>query len=567
MASRRVVQTLVLGILLLDVCFGYPVQEDGPTVQTQFGAVQGMSVEEGGIFLGLPFAVPPVGQLRWKPPQPYTASWAPSVRDGTQPGPACRQPGCGPTSSDVQHTCNRDANRTQSEDCLYLNVFVPDGVLNSTAKPLPVLLWIHGGNYRVGTGSAMVYDGRFLADKTQTVVVTINYRLGAFGFLVTGEGEDDAKGNAGLLDQVEALKWVQKNIGSFGGDKDKVTIFGQSAGSDSVATHLTSNRTADLFARAIMMSVPFSIPHKTRKEALRLGKYFAEQLNCSLTDMTCLRSKKPDDVVDAQEKAFTHIINPLKPIESFMQWGPSVDFDVVPAPTVDSFVEGRFQKKPFIIGTTWEENIFYVYQAYTQNITSKLKLDEIVATFVQEKAIPILATYKPQTSPDYRVILSEIATDWIFTCPTRKVARSAAGKYVTDVWLYLFDHAWSFKHLWDEFKFCNGHVCHGGDIPFVFQTPPLANLTFTPDEQRMADTIVFHYGNFAHTGDPNTPPDLDNNNNINSTNNNRPKVLNWPKYGANGHFYRLNVTTPENNLLENFKREKCDEMDKLNVYH
>ncbi|KAI8511326.1 protein polyubiquitination [Branchiostoma belcheri] len=227
------------------------VQEDGPTVQTQFGAVQGMSVEEGAIFLGLPFAVPPVGQLRWKPPQPYTASWAPSVRDGTQPGPACRQPGCNPTSPDVQHTCNRDANRTQSEDCLYLNIFSPNGALNSTAKPLPVLLWIHGGNYRVGTGSAMVYDGRFLANKTQTVVVTINYRLGAFGFLVTGEGEDDAKGNVGLLDQVEALKWVQKNIGSFGGDKDKVTIFGQSAGSDSVATHLISNRTAHLFARAI----------------------------------------------------------------------------------------------------------------------------------------------------------------------------------------------------------------------------------------------------------------------------------------------------------------------------
>ncbi|CAH1248586.1 BCHE [Branchiostoma lanceolatum] len=560
MASQKVVNILVL-TTTLSVCLDYGVTEDGPTVQTQFGTVRGKYVDEGVIFLGLPFAVPPVGELRWKPPEVYNTSWAPAVRDGTLPGPACRQPKCGPTYNDVQHICNRDANRTQSEDCLYLNIFAPKCALNSTVTPLPVLFWIHGGNYRIGTGAALVYDGRFLANKTQTVVVTINYRLGAFGFLVTGEGEDDAKGNFGLLDQLQALAWVQENIGSFGGDKNKVTIFGQSAGSDSVATHMISNKTLGLFKQAIMMSVPFSIPHKSRQEALRLGKYFAQQLNCSPGDMTCLRSKEPAVILDTQNKLNSHIVDPFKPIESFMQWGPSIDYDVVPAPTVDSFAKGNFQKKPFIIGTTLQENVFYVYQAYTKNITSKLKLDEIVATFVQEKAIPILEEYKPQTSQDYRAILSEIATDWIFTCPTRKVARSA-GRYRKDVWLYLYDHVWSFKHLWDEWKFCNGHVCHGEDIPFVFQTPLLANLTFTTDEQHMADTIAYHYGNFAHTGDPNIPA-----HNINSTNNGKPKVVNWPKYGTNGHFYRLNITTPENNLLDNYLHERCDVFDRLNVYN
>eukprot|EP00058_Branchiostoma_floridae_P009013 XP_002594501.1 hypothetical protein BRAFLDRAFT_87693 [Branchiostoma floridae] len=562
MASPRGLQRLILSTLV-SLCLGYGVQDDGPTVQTQFGAVRGMYVDEGAIFLGLPFAVPPVGELRWKPPQAYSKPWAPAVRNGTEPGPACRQHLCGPTYNDVQHTCNRDANRTQSEDCLYLNIFSPNGALNSTDNPLPVLFWIHVGNYRYGTGSALVYDGRFLANKTQTVVVTINYRLGAFGFLVTGEGGNAAKGNYGLLDQVEALKWVQQNIASFGGDKNKVTIFGQSAGSDSVATHMISDKTTDLFKQAIMLSAPFSIPHKSRHEALRLGKFFAEHLNCSGGDMACLRSKESDAVLDAQGKANGDVVNPLKPIEGFMQYGPSIDFDVVPASTVDSFAKGNFQKKPFIIGTTLEENVFYVYQAFNQNITSKLKLDEIMFAFVQEKAIPLLELYKPPPkSPDYRVIISEMATDWIFTCPTRKVARSAL-KYHTDAWLYLFDHAWSFKHLWDEFKFCNGHVCHAEDIPFVFQTPllPQANLTFTPDEQRMADTIAFHYGNFAHTGDPNKPA-----HGINSTNNNKPKFVSWPKYGTNGHFYRLNVTTPENNLLENYKHEKCDVFDILNVY-
>ncbi|XP_066288307.1 putative inactive carboxylesterase 4 [Branchiostoma lanceolatum] len=404
MASQSVVNILVL-TTTLSVCIDYGVTEDGPTVQTQFGAVRGKYVEEGVIFLGLPFAVPSVGELRWKPPAVYNTSWAPAVRDGTLPGPTCRQPKCGPTYNDVQHICNRDANRTQSEDCLYLNIFAPESALNSTVTPLPVLFWIHGRNYRIGTGAALVYDGRFLANKTQTVVVTINYRLGAFGFLETGEGEDDAKGNFGLLDQLEALAWVQENIGSFGGDKNKVTIFGQSAGSDSVATHMISNKTVGLFKQAIMMSIPFSIPHKSRQEALRL--------------------------------------------ESFMQWGPSIDYDVVPAPT----------------------------------------------------------------------------------------------------------------HLWDEWKFCNGHVCHGEDIPFVFQTPLLANLTFNTDEQHMADTIAYHYGNFAHTGDPNKPA-----HNINSTNNGKPKVVNWPN-STNGHFYGLNITTPESNLLDNYRHERCDVLDSLNVYH
>ncbi|CAH1239152.1 CES4A [Branchiostoma lanceolatum] len=281
-------------------CIDYGVTEDGPTVQTQFGAVRGKYMEEGVIFLGLPFAVPPVGELRWKPPEVYNTSWSPAVRDGTLPGPACRQPKCGPTYNDVQHICNRDANRTQSEDCL----------------------------------------------------------LGAFGFLETGEGEDDAKGTFGLLDQLEALVWVQENIGSFGGDKNKVTIFGQSAGSDSVATHMISNETAGLFKQAIMMSVPFSLPHKSRQEALRL-----------------------------------------------------------------------------------------------------------------------------------------------------------------------------------------------------------ANLTFNTDEQHMADTIAYHYGNFAHTGDPNKPA-----HNINSTNNGKPKVVNWPN-STNGHFYGLNITTPESNLLDNYRHERCDVLDSLNVYH
>ncbi|CAH1258777.1 CES1 [Branchiostoma lanceolatum] len=388
MAATTFSRILVFATLVFVGHAAQRTKPDGPIVRTQYGDVRGMYVEEGAIFLGLPFGVPPVGELRWKPPRAYNTSWAPKVRDGTVPGPACRQIGCGPNITDYHHDCNRDKARTQSEDCLYLNVFVPRSVLNSTAVRLPVLCWFHGGDYHAGTGAAMVYDGRILANKTNTVIVTTNYRLGVFGYLVTGEGEDDARGNYGTLDQIEVLKWVQQNIADFGGDKDKVTIFGQSAGSDSVAVLLTSDRAAHLFHQGIMLSVPFSITHKTQLEAIRLGNDFTKLANCSAGDMKCLRSKPADDILHAQYE-----------------------------------------------------------------------------------------------------------------------------------------------------------------------------LSFTPDEQVIADTMAYHYGNFAHTGDPNKPSQY-----VYTTGDVLKSPLNWPKYNEENQFPNMNFTTPQNVIVHDYNKEKCDFWDKENIY-
>ncbi|XP_078614378.1 liver carboxylesterase B-1-like [Branchiostoma floridae x Branchiostoma japonicum] len=168
MATTTITQLLVFTALVTVNVGALPTKPDGPIVHTRYGDVWGMYAEEGAIFLGLTFGVPPVGELRWKPPQAYNKFWAPDIRDGTVPGPACPQIDCRPDYIDYQYTCNRDKNRTQSEDCL----------------------------------------------------------LGALGYLVTGEGEDDSMGNYGTLDQMEALKWVQQNIADFGGDNDKVTVIG-----------------------------------------------------------------------------------------------------------------------------------------------------------------------------------------------------------------------------------------------------------------------------------------------------------------------------------------------------
>eukprot|EP00058_Branchiostoma_floridae_P023168 XP_002608658.1 hypothetical protein BRAFLDRAFT_73882 [Branchiostoma floridae] len=533
---------------------------DGPIVRTRHGDVRGMYVEEGAIFLGLPFGDPPVGELRWKPPRAYNKSWAPGVRDGTVPGPACRQTSCGPNSTDSQHTCNRDKNKTQSEDCLYLNVFVPRSVLANSTVRLPVMCWFHGGNYQYGTGAALIYDGRILANKTNTVVVTTNYRLGVFGYLVTGEGEDDARGNYGTLDQIEALKWVQQNIADFGGDKDKVTVFGQSAGSDSIAVLLTSARAADLFHQGIMLSVPFSIPLKTQSEAIRYGNDFTKFANCSTGDMKCLRSKPADEILQAQKKVSKSIVDPFRLLELFMQWGPSVDGDILPRPVVESFAKGQFQRKPFIIGTVREDALYYIYSAFNKPV-SKLELDGAVLAFLHGKGPAALHEYNPPQTSDYRPFLSQAVTDWIFECPTRNVIRNAALNGETDVWLYVFDHAFSFKTFWHGHAYCQGHVCHGEDIPFVFQTPLLINLTFTPDEQVLADTMAYHYGNFAHTGDPNKASP-----NVYTTGNVLKSPLNWPRYNKGNLFPNMNFTTPQSVIVKDYNKAKCDFWDKENIY-
>ncbi|CAH1265721.1 ACHE [Branchiostoma lanceolatum] len=514
---------------------------DGPVFQTQYGAVRSMSVDEGVIVLGLPFGQPPVDALRWKPPKPFSTPWAPGIRDGSVPGPACPRKGCGPKDADSQHVCPRDGKL--SEDCLYLNIFAPHTIANSTNK-LPVLFWLHGGGFDSGTGSALSYDGRFLANKTNTVVVTTNYRLGSLGFLVVGEGKDAATGNYGILDQILALKWVQQNIGSFGGDKNRVTIVGQSAGADSIGIHMTNNRSIGLFEKAIMLSLPFTINHKSHFEAVRLGNHFAGLLNCTHGDMTCIRSKTTEQLLDAQDKSHNFIANPLRLFEMFVQWGPYIDGDILAEELVDRFAKGQFHKMPFIIGTVTEEARPYVYGAFSNNM-SRLELDGVAVAFLGGKAERVIREYHPPQTSDYRPYLSHAVTDWVFTCPTRNASRNAIVSGETDVWLSVFDHSWSFKHAWGDSAYCDGHVCHGENVPFVFQTPPLANITLTPDEQVMADTIAYHYGNFAHTSDPNK-----HNQHPVSPKINTSDILNWPKYNSDNLYTVLNITTPEYRTID-----------------
>jgi para-nitrobenzyl esterase len=242
-AIRLIVIIMFLLVPHMDACSSGG-QESG-VVRLHSGPVSGKAEDGIRVFLGIPYAAPPVGKLRWKPPA-EVASWT-EVRKTVEFGPSCPQP-------------NEKAGSVYSEDCLYLNVWSP---ASKPGEKLPVMVWIHGGAFNFGSTSLAEYNGKNLAEKG-VVVVTLNYRLGPLGFLahplLSGESPNGVSGNYGLLDQIAALKWVQKNIAAFGGDPGRVTIFGQSAGSRSVSLHMISPLSVGLFHRAIAVTT-CTYPH------------------------------------------------------------------------------------------------------------------------------------------------------------------------------------------------------------------------------------------------------------------------------------------------------------------
>ncbi len=296
-------------------------------VQTDKGAVRGTL--SGGVreFLGIPYAAPPVGALRWRAPRP-AAPWA-GVRDATSPGKLCAQfgsPGSG------------NPNTSTNEDCLYLNVDTPRTVRGR----LPVMVWIHGGGFTGGAGS--IYDGKVIAEQGNVIVVTINYRLGAFGFLALPSLDAESpglSGDYGLEDQQAALRWVQRNSVAFGGNPRNVTIFGESAGGAAVCENMTSPTAAGLFQRVIAESGCLG-ETSGRPAAEQNGAAFAGRLGCNdaATAAACLRGKSASDVLTAGASG---------------AWSPVVGGAVLPLPPAQALASGRYDHVPLLQGTNHDE--------------------------------------------------------------------------------------------------------------------------------------------------------------------------------------------------------------------
>ncbi|XP_065129449.1 crystal protein [Paramisgurnus dabryanus] len=521
----------------------------GPKVLTKDGSIQGMMVDECYIFYGIPFADPPVATSRWKPPRRVTP-WQ-GVYDATYPRAACMQACVGPLSDECPEKV--------SEDCLYLNVFVPLSV-NFTAplhKLLPVMVWIHGGDFIAGSASKPLYDSRYISNVTQTVVVSVAYRLGAFGFLVSGKDpKTSAVGNYGILDQQAALLWVQQNIAAFGGDPNRVTIFGESAGAQSVSLHLMIQSSKPLFKQAVLQSLPFSIPLKTRHESLRLGRNFAKMSNCSLTDITCLLSLSPEAVLTAQISS--KVVNPFRFLESFEIWGPFIDGELIQEQSVAAFQKGHWQKeKPVLLGTTSEEGVIFVYGVFTKPV-SPVECTIYTTAIFKQHAIKILRKYFPlYKDTDRRDMLAQIVTDYIFLCPSRRSARAGVLSG-SSVWMYVFDHIASDPRVWSGLTFCYQHVCHGAELPFLFDSAPVANFTLTQPEHLLSNRMLCYWGAFAHAGDPGSHTDM-------SPFCQQQRLPSWPRYETNSGWLVMNLTV-HSHAQTGSRNDICDFWDKLGIY-
>jgi para-nitrobenzyl esterase len=464
-------------------------------VTTVYGPVDGITRNGVEQFLGLPFAAPPVGALRWMPPQP-AKKWT-ALRPAKAFGPTCAQvttlgPFAGPPNS--------------NEDCLYLNVFTPD-----TKAKLPVLVWIHGGGYFDGASND--YDASKLAAQGKLVVITINYRLNLFGFLSHPALDDQGKpfGNYGLMDMQAALQWVRANIAAFGGDANNVTLGGQSAGAGAAAAHVISPGSAGLFHRAIFQSGGYS-PIAPLATARERGIKFADAAGCKGSDAQialCLRALPAAKIaaLSGTESATSAFVS-----------GPMIDGTVIPRQAIDAFNTGRFARMPIMMGTTRDEGNF------TAGIAQYFKKDRSAITrkefgdYVQRSyggnagpggtppaypkdAVPALTKHYAGVVPHQN--WAALHGDML-ACRGLHVA-GAIAKHAP-LYMYRFDDRTAPSYFPKMDGFTPG-AYHTGDIPYVFigyhGGPDGLRVPLTQKQTSLSDKMIAAWANFAATGNPN----------------------------------------------------------------
>jgi para-nitrobenzyl esterase len=446
-----------------------PVRTDGGLVTGAAGSPPSVRV-----FKGIPFAAPPVGELRWRPPQ------APAKWDGVRAANAFSA-NCIQRSADgarfPPYGGDRSA-RTMSEDCLYLNVYTS---APSASARQPVMVWIHGGAWTSGAGA--IYQGEDLAAKG-VVVVTINYRLGVFGFLahpdLTKESPHHSSGNYALLDQIAALQWVQRNIAAFGGDPSRVTIFGESAGSWSVHSLVASPLARGLFHRAIGESGGRFAITTTLEQAERAGAKFGDAV--AATTLAALRAKPADDLNGASG-VFSTVSN--------------ADGWVLPATVKEVFASGKQNDVPILIGSNADEGSIFA----SETTTAEQFRDDVKRRF-GANADALLAMYPFATDHEARLARAHSMRDQTFGWEMRTWARMQAKTGTSKVFLYYFSHV---PPLPDA-KWLGAQ--HGAEIPYVLNWPNgthSTNVLWTEADRRLASQLSSYWINFAASGDPNGP--------------------------------------------------------------
>jgi para-nitrobenzyl esterase len=515
-------RAVVLGIVACSGCGSDAPELD---IATDNGVIRGVMQGESRAWLGVPYAAPPVDALRWKPPQPV-ADWD-GVRDANGFGYVCAQ------------TFSPFGSASEDEDCLYLNVWAP-----SEGRDLPVMVWLHGGAFVYGSGSAPYYTGRYLAEQRDVVIVTVNYRLGALGFLAhpAFRGEDAAfpsAGNYGLLDQLAALRWVQRNIAAFGGDPKRVTLFGESAGGFSTCLHYTSRDTTELFHAAIsesgLCTEPSLLPARADAEANALS--VATELGCTGGDVAaCLRAKTPMQllaVTGVQPTAEQPPGGPFYLDDSGLS-GPNLDGVVITSTPKDRFAAGDYAPRPLLLGSNLDEGTLFHISILAKEVTTEAEMRAALERrFGAQHVDAIVAMYPLASYPSPNRALAEISGDALFVCPTRRAARSAAAAGAP-VYLY------SFEQELDNPAIADLGVFHAAELPFVFNTGDVFPFGRIGTAQRpVADAMQDAWTTFAATTKPGDA---------------------WPRYDASDQLY---VLGPTSQTRSGHKAARCDFWDSL----
>ena len=456
-------------------------QTKTPAIVTTSGPIKGVFNGTTAVFKGIPYAAPPVGDLRWMPPQPYGPFNG--LFDASSFGSTCTQPGRG------------------TENCLFLNIYVPNFKKNGNKHhgAMPVMFWIHGGGLTAGAGSD--YDPTPLLAPGNVIVVTINYRLGYLGFFaqtaLDTEGHD--AGNYGLMDQQFAMQWVQNNIAAFGGDPSNVTIFGESAGGHSVYANLASPTANGLFAHAIAESgsylifdtfiqpiVTLPVGETTGSGLVPGGDSVATGLGC--TTSTCLRAVFATTLVGIQPGT----------LYAF------VDGTLLTQTPGAAFASGEFNRVPVIAGTNHDEWRIFVAEQYDATGNPILTLAEYdAATIALYGPLlgPIVEVVYPYVAPGGQV-LGTSGTDGIFACSARNGDKLLAS--FTNTYAYEFNdqNAPPPQSQFPGLTFPLG-AYHGAEVEYLFDVGFFAELN--PAQLQLSDAMVSYWTNFAATGNPNSP--------------------------------------------------------------
>jgi carboxylesterase type B len=539
---------------------------DEALVTTPLGAVQGLILPDGSgrLFEGVPYAQPPA---RWRQSVPV-AAWAPTTYDATFERPGCVQL-C--TEDEPPHICPS----TTSEDCLYMNVWTPRLPADGSTPSWPVLLFIHGGNFHDGAAGGLdadgplLYDGRMIANETGTIVVVIQYRLGALGFLYLGDARDGTtvSGNFGLADQVTAMAFVKANIAAFGGDAQRVTLIGQSAGAMSISAHMSRGATAGLYQGAVMLSNPHGEQYRDRDAALSIAGAFANftgcgqalnlVLNATLME-ECLQAKDAATILSAQMQAELYLLADLSAIlQVVVAWSPTIGTAYLPLRPLEAFQSGNIVDVPYMIGTTANETVIFVYEVFNTSPGQYLNLSQVeyevvaAALIGPEYAMESVAYYPwPNPLPtDYKVFSSTLLTDGLFLCPTRNATEAL---FVAQPFRKSKAYHWQYSHvlasspnIWSSnFTECDNVVCHGSDLPEFWHPRRASIANYTASEEVLARTMQSYVATFAATGSPGDGG----------------IGLAWPPYEASTRL-TVNYETSENGgvtVLERWRERECD---------